>query len=318
MCALCSVELQQISIPDICEDECTDGLALMSGPPLTVSTFQQLPPQELTLDDAIQMALTNSKVLQRLGGTVVNAPQATATTMEQAIIETNPTGSVEAALSAFDAQVASSLFFNHTERKFNNTFQALFSSNRTDTANFQTELSKQTAFGTRFAVRNITDYTNNHLIPGVPTSFRFNSVYNTVNQFEIRQPLLRGNGILVNRIAGPNAVPGQYNGVMIARIRSDISLADFEASVRDLIRDVEQNYWELYYAYRDLDTKIAAKNSARETWENRQIRFEKGVGRPDEEAQARQQYYSFEAQVQNALTGTGARSTRFAGCRTEP
>jgi outer membrane protein TolC len=74
--------------------------------------------------------------------------------------------------------------------------------------------------------------------------------------------------------------------------------------VRDLIRDVERNYWELYFAYRDLDTKLAARDAARETWENRQVRFEKGVGRPDEEAQARQQFYSFEFQVQNALAGT--------------
>ncbi len=302
---LCADQLQKISYPDVCENDIgNNNDDLLTGPPLTLSTFEQMPSWDLTLEEAVNMALTNNKILQRLGGVVVSSPQATATTYEQAIVETNPNASVEAALSAFDAQVATSLFFNHNERKFNNTFQQLFSASRQDTANFQTEISKQTVSGTRFAARNITDYTNNHLQPGVPSSFRFNSVYNTVNQFEVRHPLMRGNGAMVNRIAGPNAVSGQYNGVLIARIRSDQSLADFEAAVRDLVRDVELNYWELYFAYRDLDTKMAARESSRGIWENRQIRYEKGLGRPDEEAQARQQYYSFEFQVQNALSGT--------------
>jgi len=114
---------------------------------------------------------------------------------------------------------------------------------------------------------------------------------------------LQGRGVDFNRIAGPNAVPGQYDGVLIRRIRSDISLADFEISVRDLVRDVENAYWELYFAYRDLDTQLAARESARETWKNRKLRFESGLDRPDDEAQARQQYFNFDTQAKNALAG---------------
>ena len=91
---------------------------------------------------------------------------------------------------------------------------------------------------------------------------------------------------------------------MIGRIRSDISLADFEAAVRDLVASVEANYWELYFAYRDFDTKIEARNAARKTWENRQLRYENEVGRPDDEALARQQYFMFKSQAQNAFAGT--------------
>ncbi len=301
----CSETLQKIYYPDTDTDLYGENLDLMSSAPMSLNNYLSMQQWELSLEEAVQLALANSKVLQRLGGTVVNAPQAVQTTYDPALFETNPQLGVEAALSAFDAQVASSLFFNHAERKFNNNFQALFATNRTDTANFNFELSKQTAVGTRLAVRNITDYQNNHIDPAILpfTPFRFNSLYNTVNQFEVRQPLLRGAGSSVNRIAGPNAFPGQYNGVLIARIRGDVSIADFEAAVINLVRDVERNYWELLFAYRDLDAKIAARDAARETWENRQIRFEQGLGRPDEEAQARQQFYSFEAQVQNALTG---------------
>ena len=314
---VCSPSLQKIEVPGLADTSCDDLTGLMSGPPMTISNFYESDFRDLTLDEAIVLALQNGKVLQRLGGAVVNAPQAAATSLDQAIFESNALNSPEAALSAFDAQVATSLFFNHNERKFNNTFQSLFSASRQDTSDFQAEMFKQTATGTRFAIRTLTDYTNNHVPPGAiaagASSFRFSSVYNTVNQLEIRQPLLRGAGAMVNGVAGPSGQPGVYNGVMIARIRSDISLADFEAGVRDLIRDVEGSYWELYFAFRDLDTKLAAREAGRETWENRQIRFEKGVGRPDEEAQARQQFYNFENQVQNALTGQANGSTGLLG-----
>ena len=305
----CSDVLQNIETPDLCDDSCDDTSGLLSGPPMTISTFYQSDSLDLTIDQAVELALRSSDVLQRLGGTVLSAPQGAQTLYDVAINETNPQGSVEAALSAFDAQVASSAFANHNERKFNNIFFGGGAPTlTTNSGTIRNELFKQTAGGTRFAIRNLTDYNRNDS----PFN-RFASTWDTVNQMEIRQPLLRGSGVTVNRIAGPNAVPGVYNGVMIARIRSDISMADFEASVQNLVRDVERNYWELYFAYRDLDTKIAARESARETWENRQLRFEKGVGRPDEEAQARQQFFSFQNQAQNALTGTTAGSLGVMG-----
>ncbi len=302
----CSEVLQQIESPDLCDDSCEDASDLLTGPPMTISTFEQLESWDLTLEEAIELTLRNSKVLQKLGGVVVNSPVGAQTLYDVAINETNPQGSVEAALSQFDAQVASSLFVNHSERKFNNIFFGQGAPTLiTDSGQFRWELAKQTAGGTRFAVRNLTDYTRNNS----PVN-RFPSVWDTVNQLEIRQPLLRGSGVQVNRIAGPNAAPGVYNGVLIARIRSDLNLADFEAGLRDLVRDVERNYWELYYAYRDLDTRLAARDATRAIWENRQLVLEAGKLRPDEEAQARQQYYQFQQQAQAALTGnvTGATS----------
>ena len=62
------------------------------------------------------------------------------------------------------------------------------------------------------------------------------------------------------------ATPGLYNGVMLARINTDIALADFEASVRNLVSDVEIAYWELYFEYRSLDAVIAGRDSALATW----------------------------------------------------
>ena len=44
---------------------------------------------------------------------------------------------------------------------------------------------------------------------------------------------------------------------LVARIRTDISIADFEIGLRDYVSNVENAYWDLYYAYRDLDATSA-------------------------------------------------------------
>ncbi len=104
---------------------------------------------------------------------------------------------------------------------------------------------------------------------------------------EWRQPLLQGAGTTYNRIAGPTTVPGQYNGVLIARINEDVSLADFEKSVIQVVADVEQAYWDLVTAYRVLDANVKGREAALQTFQFQQVRLEVGSGRSDEEAQAR-------------------------------
>lgn len=295
----CSDQLQKISVPQLM-DEASLEEVVYSGPPITISNFQEAEPWDMSLDECVRMALANSKVMQKLGGVVVNSPNAVSTLYDQAITETGPQ-SVEVALSQFDAQLTSSFNYNRSERVFNNPFfgggaPALTS----NTSNYLLQLSKRAANGSTLTMRNLTNYNRD----SSPVN-TFGSIYDIVNQLEFRQPLGRGAGTTVNRIAGPNPLPGQYNGVLISRIRSDISLGLFESSVRDLVRDVETNYWELYFAYRNLDTILEARDSARATWENRKLRLDNGVGRPDDEAQARSQFFGFEIQAQTALAGRG-------------
>lgn len=272
---------------------------LYSAAPVTLSNFESIQSREMTLDECVATALANSEVMQKLGGIVVNSPNAATTLYDPALTETSGAG-VEAALSDFDAQFTGGFVYNRSERRFNNLFfgggaAALVS----NTSNFNLGLSKQTAAGTSFSLTSVTDY-NRSTSP----ANTFGSSYDIVNLMQVRQPLARGRGTLVNRIAGPNATFGNYNGVLIGRIRADVSLADFEIAVRDLVANVETNYWELYFAYRDLDTKIEARDAARKTWENRQLRYENEVGRPDDEALARQQYFTFKSQAQDAFAGT--------------
>ena len=68
----------------------------------------------------------------------------------------------------------------------------------------------------------------------------------------------------------------------------------------------------MYFAYRDLDAKVAARNSALDTWRRIHAQFEKGRrgGEASKEAQAREQYYRFQEDAQNALNGKLMDGTR--------
>jgi outer membrane protein TolC len=117
--------------------------------------------------------------------------------------------------------------------------------------------------------------------------------------------LLQGAGVEFNRIAGPQNVPGVYTGVVLARLNADVALNDFEISVRDLVSNVENAYWDLYYGYRVLDARVKARDAALDTW--RKIyalnQVNRRGGEAEKEAQARSQYFAFQQDVQNALSG---------------
>jgi outer membrane protein TolC len=269
--------------------------------PLTLATPGQTEYWNLTLQEAVQVALAESKVIRDLGGAVLRTPANVETHWDPAVIETDPRFGIDAALSAFDAQLTTSVFGEKNDRALNNEFfgggtRILVQ----DTAVVQAQIAKRSAIGSQFALRHYIDYDANN----APSNL-FPSAYNTRVEAEMRHPLLQGSGTEFNRIAGPNSVPGLYNGVLIARVNTDVELADFEIAVRDLVSNVENSYWDLYFAYRDLDAKIAARDSSLETWRRIHALFQAGRrgGEAEKEAQAREQFYRFQEDVENALSG---------------
>lgn len=169
------------------------------------------------------------------------------------LTESNPLGGVEAALSAFDAQATGRLFWNVNDRPNNTLINQIIQqfqvpSFQQTTTTFSYELAKQTATGARFAARHNIGYD----LTNTPNRL-FSSAYTGWFEAEYRQPLMFGAGADINRIAGPNASVGQYNGVLIACINTDISLADFEQGVINFTNDIETAYWELHFAYHNLD-----------------------------------------------------------------
>ena len=316
--------IQKLEYPDACQEPLDEAAGATE--PLTLSNpaFDEI--WEVSLEDAVRTALENGKVLRNLGGrfasfggprpqtgepavSLLTAPAQTPTIYDPAVVETDPFRGVESALALFDAQVSSSLTWERQNRPQNIggvgtfIFQQQFLG---DTGNWTSGIQKRTATGGTWGFSNQTLYDNNNSPirqPGVP------STWTTNYDFTFSQPLLQGAGATYNRIAGPDFFDNIYGrpnfrGVLLARINADVSLADFEAGVRNLVSDTEQSYWELYFAYRNLEARKAGRDSALEAWRKVHALYveQSRGGEADKEAQAREQYFFFRSEVEQALT----------------
>jgi outer membrane protein TolC len=285
----------QIEFPDATSEPSQEAIQAID--PLTLQNPSELPSFDLSLQDAVRLALESSDVLRNLGGSVVPAPQGSGTEYDPALVELNPLGGTQAALAAYDATVSSQLFWQKTDPPAlaGGGIQNLFILGFGQTQGvYQNQIQKRTATGATYALRSNGGY--NRFDQG-------GSFFTGTLEAEWRQPMMQGAGTTFNLIAGPNAPVGSYNGVFIARINTDISLADFEAGVINLINDVETAYWELYFAYRNLDALISGRESALRAWQQASERLKIGLDARDSEAQARAFYYQFSAQVNDALSG---------------
>jgi outer membrane protein TolC len=319
----------EIEYPDV--KSCTLAEVEQSREPLTLENLDYASHWDLTLEEAIKNALANTKVMRNLGGRFVSSafnnraqtgeapdaittsPDAIRTVYDPAIAETAPFSGVEYALSAFDAQWSTNLFYQKNDHQQNvkptipisSFFRQIF---QQDTSTFNTQLTKVTAQGGQLTIRNNIVYDfNNNPTRQVPKDWNINY------EASFNQPLLAGAGTEFNRIAGPynpfNQIPGgalqspAFDGVLLARINVDISLADFEAGVRNLVNETEQAYWELAFAWRNLETSSTALNSAQQTWKKINLLYTVGTkgGEAKEEAQAREQYYQFKSTSQTYL-----------------
>lgn len=291
----------ELAYPDLAHHSLDE--TKMAHAPMTLNRPEFEVFWDLTLQEAVQTALHNSKVVRNTASVsapgipdaLVSRPESVSTVYDAAIVESDPNFGVEAALAAFDAQFASSLFWNTTDRPQNRTVPMELGEdvvffpttlNRT-AATFSAEISKRSATGTQFFFRNITEYDRGN----TGGSFQaLSSFYTTQFETEVRHPLLRGNGTQVNRVP-----------ILLARIRTDVSLAEFEANVRNLVQDVENAYWELHYSYRNLQATKVARDSALVSWRIAYNKLQAGTVALQVEAQARQQYYTFRAAAETAL-----------------
>ncbi len=91
--------------------------------------------------------------------------------------------------------------------------------------------------------------------------------------------------------------------VVLARINEDISLHQYEERIRNLVKEVEEAYWDLYFAYWNVETSKIAYNASLDVWRTVEPRFKLGEVAVNAEAQANQQVHQFEAQLKLAMYG---------------
>lgn len=295
----------QIQKSDTPESKCFEGIDYGVSPlDLDLTKLTSDNTLEMSLEQAIKIALANSRVMRDLGGTVLRAPQTSTSTNDPGLVFTDPRFGEEAALAEFDAIVTTSAFFENNDRRLNNRFfgnQGVF---KQDLHNYQVGISKRSATGSTMSVRNLTTYdANNQLSNAIGAS-----AFEQYIESEIRQPLLQGAGTEFNRIAGPGARPGQINGFLIGRVRTDISITEFERAVRDLVADVENAYWDLHFAFRDLEAKVDARDIALVT--AKKLEAQAATQGTGDAAQAMEQYYRFESDVIDSVNGRPVDGTR--------
>lgn len=307
-----------IEYPDI--ESATLADVTHTLPPQSLRNIEEYQFWDLCLQDAIETALVNSKVVRSGLSTdaLLANPTQTATIYDPAIQQTNPgqvrTGApryndntvmspsnrgagiggrgVESALSDFDAQLGANMLWSRNEQprnvRFDPTVQRIFPrDNLQDSATFQAELSKQSAAGTRFTVSQQVVYDANN----GPTRDVY-SDYNVEYQAEARQPLLQGAGTLYNRMP-----------VVISRIDGDITLTQFEGQVINLVKNVEDTYWDLYGAYRVFDAARQGRDAVLQAWRRVKALADVGGigGGALDLARSQQEYLLFKSQTEESL-----------------
>ena len=283
--------------------------AAYSTAPVTVRDrvgIENLSYRDLSLDEVLQIAMSNREILRELGGTVVRNPAAALTHLRPSLDNNDPRFSPEAALAAFDAQLTASASFSNNDQLFNNPFFAGGTNQFVqDLHEYNVELTKRTATGSQLSLRSSSIYDANNAPGNI-----FRSAWDTYIEGEVRQPLLQGAGLQFNRIAGPGASPGVYNGVLLAKVNNEVSSADFQVAVRNYINNVTNSYWDLYFAYRDLDARSRAMKRSLEAWNRIRARQESDLETGAAEALAREQYFRFKSEVDESLSGRVTQGTR--------
>lgn len=317
-------QMQEISYPDV--DSPENPEAMMSIEPLTVLDPEFDDWWDLQLEEAIAIALNNSKVIRNVGQVsqfgvadgLLNRTAGAATVFDPAItasntstrpnIGSNPPGStgavntqargidpeqfstaqtvggVEDALAAFDAQAAAVFGYGHQDIQNNLAIANSFTADVDSRSAFDASITKRTATGGSAQLSHRVEYSRTDA-----TARAVPSDYTASMQVRIDHPLLRGRGAFINRIP-----------IVLARINEDISVADFEIAVRNLILDVENTYWDLQCAYRNFETAKIGRDAVQRTWLTAYEK-QKVQGGVQQEAQSREQYLFFRAQLESAL-----------------
>lgn len=197
-------------------------------------------PWPLEMDQAINIALQNCDVVRTLaGGQVVTN---SVTSLDAAIAEQN----TKAALAAFDTSFAASFFWNRIDQPPNSFYgPGIPQVGRLDEGGLTGGFTTPWVTGgeTRIFYNPPTGYL---FFPNGTTGI---NPTNTANlEFSVRQPLLRGASVDVNRAP-----------IVVSQIKSNQSAWDFKSTMMAFVRSVEQAYWELsaaQIALRGIDDQL--------------------------------------------------------------
>jgi outer membrane protein TolC len=277
------------------------------------------PPRPLTLPEAIAIALENGGIgafpganpgfgSEQLPQFTGRGTQGSDAIKAFALDPAVAAAEIERALSKFDARWINSMTWNKVDQPVLSLQQSFANG---DTAQLSSTLAKPLPTG---GVAGITFATNYQRLSTPPLNNQFVALttsYSPSVQFSFEQPLLQGFGVEINQllpnhpgtqlIQGLRPSGGQGSeGILITRIRLDQQRASFDASLNQLLFNVEAAYWNLVSRYYNLLAQEEGLKQSLDSFLYYKARTERGLNREQVSLQALAQYFNFHQQVVQA------------------
>lgn len=209
-------------------------------------------PEQLALGDAVQQALEHnlnvriSRLNRQALGLAVSVARRTYT--PNLVLDTNLQDTVQPSTTQLDGA----------------------DQNESDNLNYNLSLEQRLPFGASYSVR----FDNNRFETNSNFS-TFNPRYRSVLNAQVTQPLLQNLG------ANP-----ERRQIVVSQNGERRAGHEFEQSVLDVLRDVENAYWDLAFAIRSHEVAQQSLDLARDLLRNNQVQVEVGTMAPIDVLQA--------------------------------
>jgi outer membrane protein TolC len=235
-------------------------------------------PKELSLDEALRIALANSKAIRMLAGTdVVSSGR---TIYDAAISNT----AIDVAKSVFDPVITARNSFNHTDQPLaifdpTNPFRVRFPGNHIDNYELGLGISKKLVTGGTVSLNETYD-----VFQYPPGTAVLNPQSQSALALTVSQPLLQGAGVRAN------VAP-----ILIARLQTERSYFQLKDSVQELVRGVIQAYWAVVFSRTDVWAKRQQVEQGEFAFARSDARKKAGLDTTGDVAQARVALSNFRA-----------------------
>jgi outer membrane protein TolC len=249
-------------------------------PPITVSdTNSQVTPQEMSLDDAIRIALANSKVVRILAGTTAVASGQTI--YDPAIVNTT----VDQARAAFDPVITANNTFSRSEVPAaisdpTNPLNTIITGTRVDNYDLGLGITKKTATGGTLGL----NYADN--VARTAGFAPLNPQARSAMTLSYSQPLLQGAGVDVNLAP-----------IVIAQLNTERSFFQLKDAVQELVRSVTEAYWAVVFARTDVWARRQQVEQGEVAYSLAEAKQRVGLGNVAQAAQAKVSLANFRANL---------------------
>jgi len=250
----------------------------LSTPPRTVSNPRpETKEWQLSLDEAIRIALENARVIRFLAGT---SAASTGTTIYDAAI-TNTT--IDQAQAVFDPILKWDNMLNHNNTPVGvfdpaNPQRSFITGTSTDSFSSDLGLSKTNELGGTWAI----DWTANPRRFNTPGPFPLNPERPRAVTVSYTQPLLQGGGFSVNTAP-----------IVIARLNTEQSFFQYKNNVQQLVRGTIEAYWNLVQARVNVWARKIQEQQSKEAFDRESARLKTGFSDLGTLSQTRLTYNQF-------------------------